>query len=406
MNPLDAFHQLDQILVTHRPLWCFEPFHQSRNGSLPGLETYPGLCAWLNALTPQQITRYKADTQRLLEAVEAFLPDVKRLRQLTCLPTLASRELELSSRFGEGIPGRKLAQIKAMGQFSLYHHSGEQWLEWCSGKGYLGRVLAYHSGKPVTSFEWQHSLCMAGQKEADAMNLPMHFVQGDALSADVKKVLCSDQHAVALHACGDLHMNLLKHAVACNLPAVTISPCCYHLIQGEHYLPLSATGQKAALKLSKADLRIPLQETVTGGERVKRHRHQEMVYRLGLDLLLRAEAGHKEYQPVPSIKKSNLASGFAHFCHWAAEKKGFALPQTDFSYWEREGETRFWQMEKLSLVQQLFRRPLEIWLTLDRALFLEENGYRVSVSEFCAKEVTPRNILIHGERREATGRSA
>jgi hypothetical protein len=400
MNPLDAFHQLDQILVTHRSLWCFEPFHYSRNRTLPGLETYPGLCTWLDSLTPQQITRYKADTQQLLEAVEGFLPDLRRLRQLTSLQKQVSRELELSRGLGEGIPGRKLAQIKAMGQFSLHHHSGEQWLEWCSGKGYLGRVLAHHSGQPVTSFEWQHSLCLAGQQEADAMNLPMRFIQGDALSAEAEKVVEPNQHAVALHACGDLHVNLLKLVASGRLPSVTLSPCCYHLTQSEQYQPLSEAGKQAALTLTKAELRIPLQETVTGGERVKRHRYQEMVYRLGLDLLLRTEGGQQEYQPVPSIKKSDLASGFEYFCHWAAERKGFQLPSADFACWEREGETRFWQMERLSLVQQLFRRALELWLVFDRALFLQENGYRVSVSEFCTREVTPRNILIHGERLE------
>ena len=52
----------------------------------------------------------------------------------------------------------------------------------------------------------------------------------------------------------------------------------------------------------------------------------------------------------------------------------------------------------MELVRHLFRRPLEIWLLLDRALFLEEQGYRVEVGTFCPKPTTPRNLLIRAVR--------
>jgi hypothetical protein len=52
-------------------------------------------------------------------------------------------------------------------------------------------------------------------------------------------------------------------------------------------------------------------------------------------------------------------------------------------------------MERISLVQQPFRRCLEMWLVLDKALFLAENGYQVEISQFCSRAMTPRNILIH-----------
>jgi hypothetical protein len=48
-------------------------------------------------------------------------------------------------------------------------------------------------------------------------------------------------------------------------------------------------------------------------------------------------------------------------------------------------------------VRFLFRRPLEIWLALDRALLLQEQGYAVQLGTFCAPHVTPRNLLIQGK---------
>jgi hypothetical protein len=120
-----------------------------------------------------------------------------------------------------------------------------------------------------------------------------------------------------------------------------------------------------------------------------------MSYRLGFDELLRAELGLMDYLPIPSIKKSQLSEGFVAFCQWAAQQKGIELPNVDYTRFQHCGEQRFWAMERLSLVQSGFRRLLELWLVLDKAMYLEERGYQVTLSEFCKRDVTPRNILVH-----------
>jgi len=65
-------------------------------------------------------------------------------------------------------------------------------------------------------------------------------------------------------------------------------------------------------------------------------------------------------------------------------------------------EGRSWQrlaqVRNLELLRGLFRRPLEIWLLLDRALYLQEAGYQVQLGEFCATSLTPRNLLLLAEK--------
>ncbi len=388
------FQQLDSVLNRYQLLWRFEPFFESLSQDLPWAEQHPQLCEWLSSLSSQQVEFYKENNGELENELVRLLPETHILSQLTTLGALPLTGITLPRGVDAGIPGRKLEQITSMSEAALTHHAGSEWLEWCSGKGFLGRILASQSRQSVTSFEFQAALCQSGQKEADKQGLSMHFVQGDALSNDAASVMNQNQHAVALHACGDLHVSLIKHGCRKGLPAMTISPCCYHLIQHDSYQPLSSAAKASALTLSKNELRIPLQETVTGGERVKRHRYLEMCYRLGFDLLLRSECGFQHYEPVPSIKKSLLADGFDAFCHWAAQQKGITLPTFDAKHYLKLGEARYWQMERLSLVQQIFRRALELWLVLDKAIYLEEQGYKVAVNEFCSKQVTPRNILI------------
>ncbi|EEX92823.1 hypothetical protein VIOR3934_16441 [Vibrio orientalis CIP 102891 = ATCC 33934] len=392
---LYLFQSLDRFLVDNQLLWRFEPFFASRTNTLPWLTDNAPLCAWLESLSPEQIEYFKLDNEALVEAICDYLPHIKQITTWTNLPTLKTHSLRLPRGVDSGVPGRKLQQIVSMGEAALNSHHGSEWLEWCSGKGFLGRILASQSGQRVTSFEYQQALCESGQREADKQGLMMNFVQGDAFSPDSINAFNTNQHAVALHACGDLHVSLINHGVEKQLPALTFSPCCYHLIRTETYQPLSGAAKQSTLNLSKSELRIPLQETVTGGERVKRHRAEEMTFRLGFDLLLREATGIEQYQPIPSIKKSQLSDGFEAFCLWASTQKAIELPEVDYAQYEEKGRQRYWQMERMSLVQQPFRRALELWLVLDKALYLEQCGYKVKLSQFCSRETTPRNILVH-----------
>lgn len=395
------FKTLDSFLLKHQVYWRSEPFHLCQIQQQPWVDVNCPLVDWLDSLSIENIQILKEQPQLLVEQLIRFIPELEEANHSIQFTTTALKGLKLPRGTEEGIPGRKLQQIVSMGEASLEHHHGKEWLEWCSGKGFLGRILSQQSKQKVTSFEWQQSLCESGQKIADTQRLEMTFVQGDAFSEGADEVFNPNQHAVALHACGDLHVELVKKSVSHGLPAVTISPCCYHLIREENYQAMSSVAKASALTLSKSDLRIPLQETVTGGERVKRHRQLEMSYRLGFSQLLKSELNIDEYIPVPSIKKSELSEGFESFCQWASEVKEITLgSDIDFESYFAQGEKLFWEMEKLSLVQQVFRRPLEIWLALDRALYLQEQGYEASIEEFCERSVTPRNLLIHGVKSD------
>ena len=72
----------------------------------------------------------------------------------------------------------------------------------------------------------------------------------------------------------------------------------------------------------------------------------------------------------------------------------------DWQHWSTRGEQRALQVQRHELLRHLFRRPLELWMVLDYAVFLEEQGYRVRLGRFCARELTPRNLLVDAVRVE------
>ncbi|WP_028108641.1 methyltransferase [Ferrimonas futtsuensis] len=388
MDHHQRFLRLTELLLAARQWWQFVPFEQL---SLPWLASAPALCSWLGEQSDETLTSLRQDAPALLALLAPHLTMVSELSSLASLEISEGREIRCPSRLDTGVPGRKWQQITAFASALQAHDL--PWLEWCAGKGHLGRVLAAASGREVVSLEWQQRLCDEGKVLASKSGQPQRFVQGDALTADAASLLAGEQHAVALHACGELHLALMRHGAERRTRSLSLSPCCYHLIPEASYQPQSQAAQASGLSLSKMDLKLPLQETVTAPPQVRRRRRLELSYRLGFDSLQRSQGGGG-YLPVPTVPKAVLDLGFEAFCHWACERKGLGLDLTQAGDFLEKGEARVSLVEQMETVRQLFRRPLEIWLALDRVLFLEEQGYQVSLTEFCERRATPRNLLI------------
>ncbi|SHG30712.1 Methyltransferase domain-containing protein [Marinomonas polaris DSM 16579] len=387
------FQSLDTWLKTHTQLWQFDTFARLDN---PWKNTYPELSALLeqdslekeNEIFYAEVFRLCPDLQSSLNFSKPDLLAQSPQRTLTNnVPNYVSA----------GIKGRKWSQIQA---FVAHTPKANSYVEWCAGKGHLGKLLAFQDNKPIHSLEWQKTLCVVGEQEAKRLKLPQTFTHADVLKGEGRPALANAHCAVALHACGDLHRELIEQAVASNTAILCISPCCYHLTQANYYLPLSQTAQQSALTLRQADLKLAVKEVATAGAREQRLKKLELTYRLGFDAWQRIARRQDDYLQVPSIQKALLNQGFIAFCHWAAEQKSLTglIAKTPFENFESVGEARYQQIQKLESISQLFRPALEYWLVLDRAMYLEENGYQVEIGKFCEKSLTPRNWMIRAVR--------
>ena len=388
------FNALNDGLTEYRQYWQLQAFSYLE---LPWREQEPELCAWLDGLSQEQVQAYAKNKPLLIKALSHFLPNIEHLAALGLFSalrtaTVAGRDITIPSRFSSHIKGRKWLQIQ---KFVAASNNSDKTLEWCAGKGHLGRLLAYKQQQPVTSVEWLPELCEHGQQLAESNHLPVSYLQADVLSGDADHLLCAHGSAVALHACGELHLHLIRQGAQAKINQLVIAPCCYHLIPQSRYQPLSTLAKQSQLCLTHQDLRFPLQETVVAGARIQRLRQVELSWRLGFDCLQRKVTGVEQYMPVPSIAKKRLSGSFREFCQWAAFEKSLSLPsELDYGYYLQLGCDRLDLLAKIELVQQPFKAAVEAWLILDRALFLQEQGYEVELGTFCERALTPRNLMI------------
>jgi hypothetical protein len=196
-------------------------------------------------------------------------------------------------------------------------------------------------------------------------------------------------------------------AIAKSVPALSFSPCCYHLIDTAVYTPLTTLDHtlfEQRLSPSREQLRLAMQETVTANGHARRLRDRKSAWRLGFKQLITTMTQGKKLRgmdaTLPSLPDRYFHDNFAAFCTQAIAliggeiEAGVDVSSADFDHFETAGQQAHAQIQRIELVRHAFRRVLEVWLCLDRACWLESQAYEVIVSEFCAATVTPRNILI------------
>ena len=393
----DWFRSLDELLYQGQPWWKVKPFHCL---DYPWANT--DLKNALDSLSDDEVTSLDADELRLAQWLEPWIESASSLLQFSQLPNFPHRELTIPERIDHQVPGRKWQQVCAFVKARPKTNSkAPNLLEWCSGKGHLGRLMSIVDRCTVQSLEWQHELCKSGRQLSSRHEVDQSFVCADAFSETARNLFNNQTHAVALHACGDLHTTLMRHWSQRDGRSLTISPCCYHLIQGNNYQPLSKLAAGAKTRLSKDDLSLPLQKTVTAGATVRRRRDLELQWRMAFDLWQRDWRGVNEYLPVATIRADQLKGSFFAFVSELADKNGLDKPDAiEERHWLDLGLKRTRKVRRMELITHLYRRPLEIWLALDRVLYLQEGGAKVELGQFCDEQLSPRNIMIHATAGE------
>ena len=439
---------LTAFLRTHREVWHPRPFVVTQ--PLPWEVASPPLGAWLDACPDPAFTPGVAPD--FTQAPEPLATWAREAAALSALPALPRFDFALDVRGARGIAGRKRAQLEAfVGCVLGSRVSGDHVVDWCAGKGHLGRALsaagesrhpqtaalplvavgesrhpptaalplvaagesrhpqtaalplvavgesrhAPTAALPLVAVEWDATLAAAGQALCDVQRRPARFHVLDARGADAAALLRPGSLAVALHACGDLHAALLRAAVSNGVAALAVAPCCYNRATCDAELVLSRTGRAAGLTLDAHDLDLLHRVTVLAGAGERRRMLQGLAWRLALDLWRREVLGESDYQPVPSFPAAWLALPFPEFAARYAASGGLAhSPGPEIAPYERRGHLRMASVLRRDAVRGLFARALEVWLLLDRACLLEEAGYGVELGTFCALADTPRNALL------------
>ena len=395
----DRLVALTSWLREHRPLWRVRPFVDQ---AVPWAGDYPALESWLLSRSSEEVARIEAG-DAISGQPALFTTLLEQKQRLIGVCDGVGSGVDPAGRM-PSVRLRKSAQIAALTKLSAPLVDGpglEHVIDWCSGKGHLGRSIGAVTDTGLILVERDAALCKDGERLAAEAGLACRVLNLDVLKEDMSLSLPSRGLLVGLHACGSLGERLLNVAVDTAQSSVVYAPCCYHrgYMEGP-YTPLSTRARDLELGLIWSDLRLPTLDEAVASPRKRVRRHREQAWRLAVDALVREATGRDVYTPLGPAPKAWLAGSFGEFARRLTSRAALPLPTT----WSADAAQALgWQRAKsaraLGALRSVFRRPLELWLVLDRALYLSERGYSVDVVRFCEARITPRNLVIIASRR-------
>lgn len=392
MFSADRTLQIADWLSRHQSLWQARPFYESEPR---WAAQYPHLYNTLLTASDADIQHARVNPDFHLQWLSQYLPSLGELIPLLHLPPAADYGHGSGSpHFPVGIPGRKWAQIQA---FMRSIKPGSELLDWCCGKGHLLRSLCHCKNCRGEGLEWQAPLANDGNALARKWQLDCHIHNGDALHEDTAGLLKANSHVIALHACGDLHTHLLDLIAQHKVAAISLAPCCYHLSKHSHYVWRSKTLQHLPWQADIHTLRLCVEESVTAPRQQLIAQAQLQAWRLGFNALYEAQTGTPPPQPEPRLNMTIIKQGFVDFCHTRAQDSGITLPANlNFDHWQAQGEALQHRVQRLELARHLARRAMEILINADKTHYLQDQGMRAGLYQFCARQLSPRNMLIQG----------
>lgn len=410
MNHRQRFQEILDFLKPYQNLWQNEIMLMYPNP----LEGYP--MEWIEDLrrfqeTQDVIRLEKKDVFGLIESPSliAFYKRIEELSALPSIPTYAPMA-ENSYTWLFMIP-KKQHEIRRLAPHlnHLYHtHQIEQVVDIGGGIGFLAQTINNQYRLKVTSIDMDPVLQKTGtdihQKNAKD---PENKVQYKNIKVEDKgefvEVIKHNVMPVGLHTCGRLALDLIRVSSFSKVPALVNFGCCYHTLNKSELQNISDFAQSLDhLQMNTFALTLSCRAHRKMDEKDYDLKQKVKYYRYAIHILL-----HDLYDIKDKVSLGNSSPKLYNqsFATYVLEQ--FKRIKIEPRHTEEEFNVYFAspdlkvlidRMLAAGLIRNAMGRVMELYLQLDRAIYLEEHGYEVQVQEFFEEELSPRNIGITATR--------
>ena len=279
------------------------------------------------------------------------------------------------------------------------------------GVGFLAQTLVNQYNLQVTSLDMDEVLQKTGrERHAKNAKNPLNQVQFHQVKVQedsplLRNFLASDILTLGLHTCGTLAVDQIKASAKHGSSLINFGCCYYKMGKEAETQNISAFAKSLTEKIEMNPYALTL---ATRAHRKMSDKDFEFklkvkFYRYAFHILL-----HDEYKMDDPMTLGNSSPKlYESDFHIYAEEQ-FRRINVPPRHSSTELDTFFkmpriqeviWQMLAAGLIRNALGRLLEVYLLLDRAIYLEEMGYEVQIREYFDEELSPRNLGISAHKK-------
>jgi hypothetical protein len=377
------FDQIQNLLSEHQSLINLEVLEQYP--TIPS--KYETWVMSIKSLSPDQ--RMQLENLDYFPKKQEYVNFIQQIKTLVRIPVFEKDPYQIPRRHLNKMTEKKRHEISRLAtQLKSHQH----FIDIGSGAAHLSGVLL--DGNQKTS------LCIDKDERIQSIGVNKQKLLGERINfkllnfnKNTKLNLRPEQTLIGLHCCGDLSIEVLKFFKNHSLEALYNYGCCYHKLT---QINLSS-GAKLELSKHALTLAAKSYKTMTPGE--YKRRDQIKRYRYTLHFIMHDHL-NLTFQSVGNAKNSDYLGPFSEYCYkylcasqCISSKK---LNQLFDQY-----QSTYDDFLCFGILRSHFSRLIELYLILDRALYLKEHGFHVELEEVFERSISPRNICLKAYAKEA-----
>jgi hypothetical protein len=409
MNMKSQALDLQNYLSQYTKMWKDEIMNEYPES----ITHYP--CTWvdlLDSLTEAEL--YEIDCKRPVEKIKnsSFEHFLKQLSELSKLPVIAEvPEIPLEDWAFQGIKKKKrheiqkivpvLKNIKELSNFEYVVDIG-------GGVGHLSRVLSHYHSIPSISLDRDPNFQKIGferlskyRKIEGARDVSfVNITFGKVADEEILKTIFKPQaFSLGLHTCGVLAVTVIQKSIDYKTTGLLSFGCCYHQLKPDIDFPLSNFyKENQYLKLNLYALTLATRSHAEMSFSDYQTKERVKSYRYALHLFLIQYFDNKSFTGVGECHIRTYWGPFATYIKSKLAELNLthSFTDEDFNqfYAELKIQKELRKMWLCNIIRWQLGRALEVYLLLDRCLYLEEQGFRVQIEQYFQETLSPRNIGI------------
>ena len=407
MDFKDRFEQIRDYLLPYQLIWDREI-----------LICYPESIDWYDNEWIQDLSKLSLDEIFLIDSRKDLSPIrgskfkeiIEKSIALSTIPKkLSCKNLDIPPHSLNRVSQKKRHELKnlipVIEKVKSTHNIREV-IDVGGGVGHLSRILAGYFDLHSTCIDYNKDHLNRGRQNLQKLRAPeqdkINFVHMDINKTPINEfnriqnLFNRESFIVGLHSCGPLSVKLIKSIIHHKARGLINFGCCYlkcdpisdiNLSKHASEKPLTITSEgltlatRAHTELSRVDFDNKF--------RVKHHRY-------ALHLFLYHELGQNKFLSVGDCNLSIYHESFSKYARMKLKQHGFKHDFSDhyLDNFYKKNETLLKKMFLCNLVRWVFGRPLELYILLDRVLYLQEHGYQTTINQYFDGKISPRNIGI------------
>jgi len=276
------------------------------------------------------------------------------------------------------------------------------------GVGHLARIMAHYKGIECISLDINEEFQKFGTKRMEKYPRPsgakeVSFITHDfteELEGDLtKKIFSKDSFSLGLHTCGPLANRHIDCAIKNETRGLLNFGCCYNRLDPKTDINLSSHAQGNGLTgLNHFSFTLATRGHSSMNFEDFKHKRRVKNYRYALHLFLHDEMGIKGLTPVGDSHQRDYWASFSSYAQKKLDGKeikyDWSSDQFDEFYSSKETQETLDKLFYANIIRWQLGRILELYILLDRVLYIQEQGKTPQLLKFFDEELSPRNIGV------------